>query len=114
MTCFDRALRKVEPKTMRHRVLHFATVLVHRGLDLILRLDETWPWAGELATAFPRLRAASHNWSVLAPNPKAIPQTTQSKPRTRDHGRDRCPHKCRHRSEIPIDDIEAVILGPDE
>jgi hypothetical protein len=58
MTCFDGALAKAEPKTMRYRLLHVAAVLVHRGRDLILRLDETWPWASELATSFARLRAA--------------------------------------------------------
>jgi hypothetical protein len=58
MTCFDGALAKAEPKTMRYRVLHVAAVLVHRGRDLIMRLDESWPWASELATAFARLRAA--------------------------------------------------------
>jgi len=58
MTCFDGALAKAEPKTMRYRVLHVAAVLVHRGRELIMRLDETWPWASELATAFTRLRAA--------------------------------------------------------
>ena len=58
MTCFDGALAKAEPKTMRYRVLHVAAVLAHRGRDLIMRLDQTWPWASELATAFARLRAA--------------------------------------------------------
>jgi hypothetical protein len=58
MTCFDGALAKAEPKTMRYRVLHVAAVLVHRGRELILRLDESWPWASELATAFTRLRTA--------------------------------------------------------
>ena len=58
MTCFDGALAKAEPKTMRYRVLHVAAVLVHRGRDLVVHLDETWPWASELATAFTRLRAA--------------------------------------------------------
>jgi hypothetical protein len=58
MTCFDGALAKAEPKTIRYRVLHVAAVLAHRGRDLIMHLDETWPWASELATAFTRLRAA--------------------------------------------------------
>ncbi len=58
MTCFDGALAKAEPKTLRYRVLHIAAVLAHRGRDLIVHLDETWPWASELATAFVRLRAA--------------------------------------------------------
>jgi hypothetical protein len=58
MTCFDGALAKAEPKTMRYRVLHVAAILVRRGRELILRLDESWPWASELATAFTRLRTA--------------------------------------------------------
>ena len=58
MTCFEGALAKAEPKTMRYRVLHVAAVLLRRQRHLVLRLDETWPWASELATAFIRLRAA--------------------------------------------------------
>ncbi len=58
LTCFDGALAKAEPKTMRYRVLHVAAVLAHRGRDLVVHLDESWPWASELATAFTRLRAA--------------------------------------------------------
>lgn len=57
LTCFNGALAKAEPKTMRYRVLHVAAVLARRGRDLIVRLDETWPWASELAAAFTRLRA---------------------------------------------------------
>ncbi len=56
--CFTGDLAKAEPKTMRYRVLHLAALLVRRGRELILRLDETWPWASELAQAFTRLRAA--------------------------------------------------------
>jgi hypothetical protein len=55
--CFDGALAKAEPKTMRYRVLHVAAVLVRRQRRLVLRLDETWPWTSELAAAFTRLRA---------------------------------------------------------
>jgi len=58
MTCFDGALAKAEPKTMRYRVLHVAAVLAHRGRNLVVHLDESWPWTSELATAFTRLRAA--------------------------------------------------------
>jgi Transposase DDE domain group 1 len=57
MLCFDGALAKAEPKTMRYRVLHVAALLVRRGRRLVLRLDETWPWAGDLSNAFVRLRA---------------------------------------------------------
>jgi hypothetical protein len=58
MMCFSGVLAKAEPKTFRYRILHVAAVLVHRQRDLVLRLDETWPWASELASAFTRLRAA--------------------------------------------------------
>jgi len=57
MTCFDGALAKAEPKTMRYRVLHVAAVLAHRGRDLTVYLAQTWPWSSELATAFTRPRA---------------------------------------------------------
>ena len=56
--CFDGALAKAEPKTMRYRVLHVAALLVHKSRRLTLRLDETWPWATDLCEAFARLRAA--------------------------------------------------------
>lgn len=58
MTCFEGALAIAEPKTVRYRVLHVAAVLARRGRDLVVHLDESWPWASELATAFTRLRAA--------------------------------------------------------
>ncbi len=58
MLCFEGALAKAEPKTMRYRVLHVAAVLAHRGRGLILRLDESWPWANDLSQAFAKLRAA--------------------------------------------------------
>jgi hypothetical protein len=58
MVCFDGALAKAEPKTMRYRVLHVAALLVHKSRGLILRLDKTWPWVDELANAFVKLRAA--------------------------------------------------------
>lgn len=58
MVCFDGALAKAEPKTLRRRILHTAALVVRRGRDLILRLDENWPWVDELAGAFTRLRSA--------------------------------------------------------
>jgi hypothetical protein len=56
MTCFDGSLQTAEPKTFRYRILHVAAVLVRRGRRLVLRLDETWPWAAALRRAFLRLR----------------------------------------------------------
>jgi len=43
---------------MRYRVLHVAALLVHKSRELILRLDETWPWVDDLSNAFVKLRAA--------------------------------------------------------
>jgi hypothetical protein len=56
MTCLDNKLKKAEPKTLRYQILHVAAVLVRRGRRLILRLDETSPWASALKRAFLRLR----------------------------------------------------------
>ena len=58
MICFEGALAKAEPKTMRYRILHVAAPLAHRSRGLTLRLDKTWPWADDLANAFVKLRAA--------------------------------------------------------
>ena len=58
MICLDGELKRAEPKTIRYRILHVAAVLVRRGRRLILRLDETWPWAATLRRAFLRLRTA--------------------------------------------------------
>jgi hypothetical protein len=58
MVCVDGQLAKVEPKTMRHRVLHVAALLVRRQRSLVLRLDQTRPWANDLAQAFAKLREA--------------------------------------------------------
>ncbi len=57
MTCLDGELKKAEPKTLRYRILHIAAVLVRRGHRLVLRLDESWPWAPALRRAFLKLRS---------------------------------------------------------
>jgi hypothetical protein len=58
MICLDGELKKAEPKTIRNRLLHVAATLVRHGRRLILRLDETWPWAATLRRAFLKLRTA--------------------------------------------------------
>jgi Transposase DDE domain group 1 len=50
-------LAKAEPKTLRYRLLHVAARLVRGGRRLRLRLDQTWPWAAQLAAAFDRCAA---------------------------------------------------------
>jgi hypothetical protein len=56
MTVLTGELARAEPKTIRYRLLHVAALLVRRARRLVLRIDETWPWAEELAAAFSRLR----------------------------------------------------------
>jgi hypothetical protein len=50
-------LAKAEPKRLRYRLLHVAGRLAFHGRQARLRLQRTWPWAGELAAAFARLKA---------------------------------------------------------
>jgi hypothetical protein len=53
----DGELRVAEPKTLRYRLLHVAARIVRHARRLLVRLQRTWPWAHQLATAFTRLRA---------------------------------------------------------
>jgi hypothetical protein len=56
--CFDGELRRIEPATLRHRVLHTAGRLIRGGWRRPLRLSRDWPWSRQLGIAFARLRAA--------------------------------------------------------
>jgi hypothetical protein len=58
LAVLDGELKKAEPKTIRYRILHVAAALVRRQRGLVLRLDENWPWATDLVSAFARLRAS--------------------------------------------------------
>lgn len=57
MVCLDGDLARAEPKTLRYRLLHVAARLVRRARQVILRLPQHWPWAGDLAAAYQRLAA---------------------------------------------------------
>ena len=50
-------LQSAEPKRLRYRLLHVAARLAFSGRRAKLHLQRTWPWAGELAAAFARLKA---------------------------------------------------------
>jgi len=50
-------LARAEPKRLRYRMLHVAARLALSGRRDILRLQATWPWAHQLATAYQRLKA---------------------------------------------------------
>jgi len=50
-------LARCEPKRLRYRLLHVAARLAFHARTATLRLQATWPWAGELAAAFAKLKA---------------------------------------------------------
>jgi hypothetical protein len=53
----DGALAVCEPKTLRYRLLHTAARVAFHARRAVLRLQGSWPWAPDLATAFARLAA---------------------------------------------------------
>ena len=55
--CLTAELARCEPKRLRYRLLHTAGRLAFHARQAILRLPQTWPWAGELVAAFARLAA---------------------------------------------------------
>jgi hypothetical protein len=55
--CLDGELASCEPKTLRYRLLHTAGRLAFHARRATLRLQASWPWAGQLAAAFARLQA---------------------------------------------------------
>jgi len=50
-------LAAAEPKRLRYRLLHVAGRLAFHARTATLRLQASWPWAGDLAAAFQRLQA---------------------------------------------------------
>jgi hypothetical protein len=56
LICLHSDLARAEPKTLRYRLFHVAAYLAHRGRQLILRIDQTWPSRSELHGAYNRLR----------------------------------------------------------
>jgi hypothetical protein len=48
-------LAKAEPKALRYRLLHVAARLTRGQRRVWLRIQRTWPWARDLASAFARL-----------------------------------------------------------
>lgn len=56
--CFTGELARCEPATFRYRICAIAGRLTRSGRHTRLHLDQDWPWATQLATAFNRLRTA--------------------------------------------------------
>jgi len=52
----DGELAKAEPKRLRYRLLHVAGRLAFHGRRAKLHLQDSWPWAAELVTAFQKLK----------------------------------------------------------
>ena len=52
LLCLTPTFRDTEPKTLRYRLLHTATRIVHGQRKLKIKIPESWPWAHDLATAF--------------------------------------------------------------
>lgn len=57
--CLDGEFATAEPKRLRYALLHCAGRLVRTGRQIILRLQENWPWTAHLVAAFTRLRSLS-------------------------------------------------------
>ncbi len=55
LLCLDGELASAEPKRLRYCLWHAAGIIVRSGRRVWLRLNDTWPWARELAAAFKRL-----------------------------------------------------------
>jgi hypothetical protein len=53
----DTTHARIEPKTLRYRLLHTAARITRGQRRRWLRLDRTWPWSTDLAAAFARLAA---------------------------------------------------------
>jgi hypothetical protein len=56
--CFTDDLARCEPATYRYRICAIAARLTRSARTWHLHLDQDWPWATHLATAFAKLRAA--------------------------------------------------------
>lgn len=55
--CLEGELATCEPKTLRYRLLHTAGRIAFHARRATLRLQDNWPWAGQLVAAFTRLQA---------------------------------------------------------
>ena len=57
MLLHDTVHARIEPKTLRYRLLHTAARITRGQRRRWLRLDQHWPWSTQLAAAFARLAA---------------------------------------------------------
>ncbi len=50
-------LARAEPKTLRYRILHAAARLTRSGRQRRLKIHASWPWAGDIVTAWDQVSA---------------------------------------------------------
>ncbi|WP_060577383.1 MULTISPECIES: transposase [unclassified Pseudonocardia] len=53
----DGHLANAEPNTLRYRLLHIAARITRGQRRTWIRIQQSWPWAIDLAVAFTRLHA---------------------------------------------------------
>ena len=54
--CLEGDLAKAEPKRLRYTLLHTAARVAKGARSVTVRIQEHWPWADALVTAFDQLR----------------------------------------------------------
>jgi len=57
LLALDGALSRAEPRTLRYRILHAAARITRGGRSRQLKIQASWPWAGDIVTAFDRITA---------------------------------------------------------
>jgi hypothetical protein len=78
LLCLDGPLAKVEPKTLRYRLLHTAARIVRGQRKRKIRIPQTWPWARQLATCLLAAFALPTDLTLInqtLPRPEGTPRT---------------------------------------
>ena len=57
LLALDGHLARAEPKTLRYRILHAAARLTRGGRQRCLKIQASWPWAGDIVTAWDQVSA---------------------------------------------------------
>ncbi len=51
---------KIAKDYLRYRTLHAAARITRGGRSRQLKIQASWPWAGDIVTAFDRITALAH------------------------------------------------------
>ena len=60
LLALDGSLARAEPKTLRYKILHAAARLTRGARRRQLRIQASWPWADDIATAWDRISSLAH------------------------------------------------------